>query len=190
MNYSFQESGIWDIIYEHFSYFTSNSLATAFSGAGFLVKRIEHCFGDQFVGIEAIALRNPEANRTPSRSDVGSLASSAAQFGEHYDSKVQHWKEWLRAIRKCDEKAVIWGAGSKGVTFLNIADGDRTIQYAVDLNPAKHGRYIAGTGQEIVAPNYLENLRPKHVLITNPLYFGEIRQMLADRDIAAAVSCV
>jgi FlaA1/EpsC-like NDP-sugar epimerase len=105
-------------------------------------------------------------------------------------SKVQKWNEWLHTLRKRGGKAVIWGAGSKGVAFLNIADEDRTIEYAVDLNPSKHGRYVAGTAQEIVAPNYLEHLRPEHVLITNPLYDGEIRQMLADRDVAAEVSCV
>lgn len=190
MNYSFREAGIWDLIYEHFSYFTVESLATTFSSAGFLVKKIEHCFGDQFIGIEAIALGNPEVNNTPTTGDIRLLASSATQFGKLYDSKVQKWKEWLHVISKRGEKAVIWGAGSKGVTFLNIADGDRAIQYAVDLNPDKQGRYVAGTGQEIIAPEYLESVRSDHVLITNPLYVGEIRQMLADREITAEVFCV
>jgi SAM-dependent methyltransferase len=190
MNYSFQEAGIWDVIYEHFSYFTIDSLATIFSSAGFLVKRIEHCFGDQFIGIEAIARRKPGENCMPPAGDMRLLTTLAAQFGKLYSSKVRQWQEWLYALSKRGDKAVIWGVGSKGVTFLNIADGDGAIQYAVDLNPAKQGRYVAGTGQKIVAPNYLEHLRPEHVLITNPLYIGEIRQMLADRDIVAEVSCV
>jgi len=190
MNYSFREAGIWDLIYEHFSYFTAESLDTTFSSAGFLVKKIEHCFGDQFIGIEAIALTSNEVNSTPTTGDTSSLASSAAQFGKFYNSKVHKWKEWVDAISKRGEKAVIWGAGSKGVTFLNIADGDRAIQYAVDLNPDKQGRYVAGTGQEIITPEYLEQVRPDHILVTNPLYVSEIRKMLSDREITAEVSCV
>ena len=190
MNYSFREAGIWDVIYEHFSYFTTDSLSTIFSSAGFSVNNIQHCFGDQFIGIEAIARKNPAEIHMPPSGELRSLGGLAARFGKLSSSKVRKWNEWLHALSKRGGKAVIWGAGSKGVAFLNIADEDRTIEYAVDLNPSKHGRYVAGTAQEIVAPNYLEHLRPEHVLITNPLYDGEIRQMLADRDVAAEVSCV
>jgi SAM-dependent methyltransferase len=190
MDYSLREAGIWDVIYEHFSYFTSDSLATAFSSAGFSVINIQHCFGDQFIGIEAIARKNPADIRRASAGEMRSLAGLAEQYGKLYADKVRHWSEWLHALGERGGKAVIWGAGSKGVTFLNIADRDRTIQYAVDLNLAKQGRFVAGTGQEIVAPDYLEHLRPGYVLVTNPLYLGEIRQMLADRDVEAEVSCV
>ncbi|NQT26139.1 hypothetical protein HQ585_12345 [candidate division KSB1 bacterium] len=34
------------------------------------------------------------------------------------------------------------------------------------------------TGQEVIAPHVLKNLKPSYVFITNPLYEAEISKML------------
>ena len=76
------------------------------------------------------------------------------------------------------KKVVIWGAGSKGITFLNLQAGAGRIDYAVDLNPRKHGRYITGTGQRIVPPDFLAEYVPDAIIVMNPLYVDEIRLMV------------
>ncbi len=48
------------------------------------------------------------------------------------------------------------------------------IAYAVDINPIKHGTFMAGTGQEIVAPAFLQSYRPDVVIIMNPVYRAEV----------------
>ena len=68
----------------------------------------------------------------------------------------------------------MWGAGSKGVTFLN-AVRDEGIEYVIDLNSHKHGRYIPGTGQRVVPPAFLQEYRPDVVLVMNPIYHNEIQ---------------
>ena len=86
----------------------------------------------------------------------------------------------LEAWRRAGKRAAIWGAGSKGVTFLNVLGaGDDVIPVAVDLNPAKHGRFVAGTGQHIVAPAELQDVLPDVVVVMNPLYRAEIGDALA-----------
>jgi hypothetical protein len=50
----------------------------------------------------------------------------------------------------------------------------------VDVNPYKHGKYIAGTGHEVVAPRFLEAYRPDAVIAMNPIYCDEIRRDLED----------
>jgi hypothetical protein len=52
------------------------------------------------------------------------------------------------------------------------------LQYVVDINPRKQGRYLAGGGQQIVAPEFLRDYRPDVVIIMNPIYIGEIRQIM------------
>jgi hypothetical protein len=75
---------------------------------------------------------------------------------------------------------VLWGAGSKGVSFLSTLDlTTDDVPYVVDLNPHKIGTFIAGTGQEIVAPDFLSDFRPDVVIIMNPVYRQEITQKLA-----------
>jgi 2-polyprenyl-3-methyl-5-hydroxy-6-metoxy-1,4-benzoquinol methylase len=51
--YSFRELGIWDIIYEHPSFFTSKSLTRLFEDANFLVSGTGIEFNNQFLWIEA-----------------------------------------------------------------------------------------------------------------------------------------
>ena len=61
------------------------------------------------------------------------------------------------------------------LTTLNVRD---EIAYAVDINPHKHGTFMAGTGQEIVAPEFLREYRPDMVIVMNSIYCAEIRREL------------
>jgi hypothetical protein len=53
------------------------------------------------------------------------------------------------------------------------------VSYVVDVNPAKHGCYVPGTGQPIMAPEHVRKSPPELVILTNPLYEAEIRQQIA-----------
>jgi hypothetical protein len=105
-----------------------------------------------------------------------------AGFGESFRRKLHEWNERLARFREQDLRVVVWGAGSKGVTFLNLAGQPDQIQFVVDLNPRKVGKHIAGTGQRIVPPEFLSEYRPDVVIIMNPLYEAEIRNKLAELD--------
>ena len=88
----------------------------------------------------------------------------------------------LKALKKLlDEgkRIVAWGAGARGVTFLNIFK-DTRIKYVVDINPHKQNMYVPGTGQKIVSPDFLKNYKPDYVILANPSYKQEIAGMLAD----------
>jgi hypothetical protein len=53
------------------------------------------------------------------------------------------------------------------------------VQYVVDINPYKHGSFMAGTGQEIVGPQFLTSYKPDLVVVMNPIYMEEIRAEIA-----------
>ncbi|MGB5194034.1 MAG: hypothetical protein WBN70_13700, partial [Polyangiales bacterium] len=74
------------------------------------------------------------------------------------------------------DRVVAWGAGSKGNTFLNLVGKD--ISAIVDINPKKLGKFVAGTGQPIIAPTELVEVKPSMVVIMNPIYEGEISEQL------------
>ena len=68
----------------------------------------------------------------------------------------------------------IWGSGSKAVSYLTTLGLRDEIAAVVDINPHKHGKFLAGTGHEIVGPEALVALRPDVVLVMNAIYVGEI----------------
>jgi hypothetical protein len=75
------------------------------------------------------------------------------------------------------------------VAFLNAVDPD-AILLVVDLNPRKWGRYLPGTGHEVIPPEALASSSVTQVLITNPAYEIEISEHLQRLGIHASVSRV
>ncbi len=69
---------------------------------------------------------------------------------------------------------MIWGSGSKGVSFIsNLALGDE-LAAAVDINPHKWGKFMVGSNHEIVSPESLREIAPDLVVAMNPIYLDEI----------------
>jgi hypothetical protein len=57
----------------------------------------------------------------------------------------------------------------------------------VDINPNRHGFFMAKTGQQIVGPDFLEEYRPDVVIVMNPVYKGEIVADLKQRGLEPEV---
>jgi hypothetical protein len=93
----------------------------------------------------------------------------------------------LDDIRSNGKRAVLWGAGARGDTFLNAIGIAEEIPMVVDLNPRKWGKHMAGTGQPIHSPEDLKSQPPDVVVIANEIYLEEIRGSLRDMGIEAEV---
>lgn len=188
--WTLEQLGIWDLIYEHVNYFTPPSLRRAFALAGFEPLRTEAVYSGQFLTIEARPAATPVAP-VPDPDD-GRISTLVREFGGQYRAKHAHWQTLIDALRRREGtgtgRAVLWGAGSKGVTFLNVVNGaDGPIRHIVDINPRKHGCFVAGSGQEIVPPEALRALKPAAVIIMNPAYRDEITRQLRSLGVAADV---
>jgi SAM-dependent methyltransferase len=185
--FTLKRRAIWDIIYEHCSYFTPASLQRVFELAGFQVLSVQGTYHGQFLTIEA-----RPSQRAFWKAEVGTeqLAELVHRFELEYHSKFVLWRRRLDRINRQRRRAVIWGCGSKGVTFLNTLHvTHEVIPYAVDLNPRKHGHFIAGTGQAIVPPVFLASqYPPDEVVVMNRIYRDEIAQTLAGLGLSAALS--
>lgn len=183
--WTLEDFGIWDLIYEHCSYFTAHSLARVFQNHGFTVRRLKEHYQRQFLGIE-LSFGNGKSGWQPER-PLAKLASSVKSFGENYVSKVNSWKHTFESLSREGKKAVVWGGGSKGITFLNVMKDLGSVEYMVDINPRKQGMYVAGAGQQVIGPDMLASYRPDVVIIMNPIYTDEIRGMLTARGIEAEI---
>ncbi|MCZ2114249.1 MAG: class I SAM-dependent methyltransferase, partial [Anaerolineae bacterium] len=150
--WTLRHGGIWDIIYEHCSYFSPLSLAYLFRKHGFRVLAVNEVFGGQFLTIEAVPDDSaPAAPETTTELDM--LTADARAFAENYRAKRDEWQVRLRALAAAGKHGIVWGAGSKGVTFLNVMGTGEEIVAVVDINPRKQGKYVPGTGQPIISPD-------------------------------------
>ncbi len=167
--------GIWDIIYEHCSYYTAASLERLFLETGFGPRDTWTAYGDQFLCIDAVL--DPPAT-APSAPPLDELSAWVDRFAGHQREKVDSWGDRLSRMFRAGQRVVIWGAGSKGVTFLNTVAGGEGVVAAVDINTRKQGRYVPGSGQPVVGPEALAEQGADVVLVMNPLYVSEIRVQL------------
>ncbi|WP_373865931.1 hypothetical protein, partial [Pseudonocardia asaccharolytica] len=62
---------------------------------------------------------------------------------------------------------------------------DLAVRAVVDINPGLQGHYMGGLGLPICSPDDLARRRPRTVLLMNPVYLGEVRDMLDARGLTA-----
>jgi len=178
--FTLRDLAIWDIIYEHCGYFCEYSLREAFSRNGFSVANIGAEFGGQFLGIHASADGGDAVAPQEPQGPPAELTELVRRFSRHYQSKVASWNDSLQQLHREGLRTVLWGAGSKGVSFTNILEVDEQIGCLIDLNPHKQGLYVPGTGHRVHSPDFLAEYKPDVVIVMNPLYTDEIRRNLGE----------
>jgi hypothetical protein len=183
--YMLRELAIWDVIYEHPSYFCATSLSRLVREMGFEVLETGPTFGGQYVYLQAA--RSGVGSVEPAGDLMAELRELGRSFARGFDTVVQFWRARLDELEREGRRVALWGAGSEGVSFLNVVPGADRIEWVADANPRKHDTFVAGTGQRIVAPEELASASPDVVIVLNPLYASEIRAWLRELAIDAEV---
>lgn len=190
--FTLKDLGIWDLIYEHCAYFSISSLVHLFETCGFKVLRTTEAFGGQFLSIESV----PKKDRLGvdqtllQKNTPDQMEGYVREFADKYLSTVKKWRNDIKGLRKDGKRVVIWGVGSKGVTFLNTLEKESHIEYGVDLSIYKQGKYVAGTGQKIVPPDFLKKYNPDVAIVMNPIYIEEIKNLMNEMQLSSKVVSV
>lgn len=167
-NWIKKKEAFWDIFYEHCNYFTKDTLKSMF-----YTSKVGDLFNGQYIYILADLkdLKEEIKNNKIIKSDK-----------VFYNS----FKNYYEIIK--NGKYAVWGAGAKGVTFLNILDKNKKfIEYVVDINPKKQNKFIAKTSHKIVGIEYLKKMitdkKVDSVFIMNENYKLEIIDALDGYDL-------
>lgn len=180
-----RECAFEDVYYEHCSYFTPGSLARLFRAQGIWVDRVEISYGGQHLTIEGHPSSDAHRQQPlPEEEPPHEIRRLAEQFTALHQQRVAHWQQAL-AQRAHKGPVALWGSGSKAVSFMKSLGIQQRIHQVVDINPHRQGRYIACTGQRIMAPAELTTVRPATIIIMNPVYRTEIAAMLQDLGLEA-----
>jgi 2-polyprenyl-3-methyl-5-hydroxy-6-metoxy-1,4-benzoquinol methylase len=185
-----EEFAFWDIYYEHCSYFSMGSMARLFRSQGFNVERIWREYGSQYLLISAKPASGQPTPPLSDENDLQEVAQGVTRFSNQLPAILDHWREVICEQYDQGKKVVLWGSGSKGVAFLTTLGIFKEIQYTVDINPNKTGTFMAITGQEVVAPDFLASYRPDLVIMMNPLYRKEAGDRMAEMGVYPQIMSV
>ncbi len=87
--FTVEDLGIWDLIYEHCSYFSAGSLGHLFHRCGFEVVNLTEVYEGQFLSIEARAGEDTTDNRPDFANDPEAMTAAVSIFADRYRQKVE-----------------------------------------------------------------------------------------------------
>lgn len=184
--YMVQTPALWDLIHEHVGYFTATGLRSLLQRAGWTVDEVGRSFGDQYLWARATYAARPsdagaDADIEPAPSASDDTIAAARRFGQVHNDSTRRWTEYLDQARQEGKRVAVWGAGSKGVAFLNAIAATDTgsgalaaIDAVIDVNERKRHRHVPGVGTVVQTPGDVAD-RIDTVLVMNPIYLDEIR---------------
>jgi SAM-dependent methyltransferase len=185
-----RELAFWDIYYEHCSYFSLGSLARLFRARDFDVIDLRMEYDDQYILLDAIAGQTEYGRRWEVEDDMPELSLLTEYFRDNHEAKLAEWSRSLKQVTNGGGRAVLWGSSSKAVSYLTTLETRDQIEYVVDINPYRHGKFLAGSGHEIVPPDFLKDYKPDLVIAMNPIYKPEIQEDLDRMGVRAELTAV
>jgi hypothetical protein len=170
-----QENQFDTIYHEHFSYFSLWTAEKIFAEHGLVLFDVEQL--STHGGSLRIYARHAGDTSKPVTSRVQELRAREVALGVNrlgayvtFDEQVKETKrkllDFLIRARREGKRVAGYGAPGKGNTLLNYC-GIRTdfLEYTVDRNPHKHGKFLPGTHIPIYPQERIRETRPDYVLI-------------------------
>ena len=170
------EENQFDTIYhEHFSYFSLLATERIFAASGLTLFDVEELWTHG--GSLRVYVRPQEDSSRPVSSRVTALRDVELAAGlsrpesyARFEERVRQTKRKLLALLiglKQDGKRIAgYGAPGKGNTLLNYCGiGPDFLDFTVDRNPYKQGKFLPGTHVPIYPPEHLDREKPDYIFI-------------------------
>lgn len=170
------EENQFDTIYhEHFSYFSLMTIERILASHGLRVFDVEELWTHG--GSLRLYVCHADNAAQPTLTSVGALVERESRAGlcnlatySAFSEQVKETKrrllDFLIGAKRAGKSVVGYGAPGKGNTLLNYC-GIRTdfVDYTVDRNPYKHGKFLPGTHIPVYPPERIAETRPDYLLI-------------------------
>jgi SAM-dependent methyltransferase len=180
----------FDTIYhEHFSYFSFTSVQKLFAAHGLTLFDVEEL--PTHGGSLRIYARHADDDSKPIGERVYELGGREEEagitemayyetFGEQVKETKRKLLSFLIQVKREGKSVAGYGAPGKGNTLLNYC-GIRTdfLDYTVDRNPYKQGKFLPGTHIPIYHPDKIKETRPDYVVILPWNFKDEIMAQIA-----------
>lgn len=180
----------FDTIYhEHFSYFSLLAVERIFAAHGLVIVDVEELWthggslrihavhakaSSAVVGQRVLDLREAELAAGLDRIETYEL------FAEQVRETKRALLEFLIGAKRAGARVVGYGAPGKGNTLLVYCGiGTDMLDFTVDRNPYKQGKFLPGTHVPIFAPEMIAEAKPEYVLILPWNLTNEIASQLA-----------
>jgi hypothetical protein len=170
-----QENQFDTIYHEHFSYFSLLTIDSFFASEGLKVFDVDEL--ETHGGSLRVYARHEDSSANPVTDAVAKVLGDEkkagldgleayAAFAEQVKATKRRLLEYLIQAKDAGKTVAGYGAPGKGNTLLNYCGiGPDLLDFTVDRNPYKHGRFTPGTRIPIHPVEKLREAKPDIVLI-------------------------
>ncbi len=172
---AFRNKFVWFVMYEAGCFFSAASLARIFRDCGFQVLDVLPALGSSQLEIEAKPSLSPRPYPSEAPDLIAEVDEEVESFAAEHASQVEKWSARFDLYRQRGQRVVLWAAGMRAISLLvSVPSASACVEFVVDVNPQRQGRYMPRTGQEVISPEELIRVKPDVVIATNPNYAEEI----------------
>lgn len=171
---SLLDNGALDQVYhEHLSYFTPRTLAILFEKAGLQLWHVEKVpvHGGSLRAYASLpgarAVRTSVSSLLETEPPASILFDRIDAFVEHVDKVRKDFRAFIVEAFQDRKRVIGYTAPAKATILLNACGtrGGHGIEYLVDDNPLKQGKYVPGVHIPILGPEAMKDRPPDYVII-------------------------
>ena len=184
------ERGQWNSLrHGHYAYYSANALSELLGTVGLALRS---CWSfDLYGGTVLLAATRTSEGGEPDRSVMDLLAAEDElgvrdpavlhSLANMVTTSAANLREWLEVRRRAGARVLGYGAASRAVALLSLAQVRRDLLPGIaDASPAKHGTRMPGTDIPVISPAELLDGSPDDVLLLLPDLLGEVRKALPE----------
>ena len=155
---TFRFGRFYDFYYEHCNYFTAKSLIKLAETVGMEIVDISTAMDAELISILM---------------KIGDTSSNVIELNLN-DRRALLEKKIQLSINS-GQKILGWGAAGNGVQILNtLGIGTETINFVIDSDVNKQGKFLPGTLQEIISPSEAVKHNPDLIIVFTQFHKNEI----------------
>ena len=175
------------IYHEHMYYYSVVPLSILFANNGLKILNISE--NEMHGGTMRMVISKSSSNITPDETHDSYLIDECLKdeydyikWGENITDHIIKSRNFIKDLKSKGKTIFGFGAAAKGCIYLNaMGFTDKDISFVIDDTDLKQGKFIPGTGIQVVPRGVLKQIQPDYILILPHNFKDFIMSSLKDQ---------